>query len=465
MSTTVAFTALAATPAHAEMICIDPPPPPYSYPTTTGSIAIEAATPTSLTVFYQLPYSCYSVPVRTRVVVDGVPREPFDGGVRGTVKVNDLLPGRRYTVALEFRIASDWEQVGTIGAMTTPEGTPTPTPPPPTLLCIAPSNGQTRLQSRITVNTNADASQVSLSWGIAGSTGGFPDLCVMDPTEWDLYVDGIFVAHVTGHLGGEYTLTGLSSNSFHTFDVTPTNNSSVSGLTRTIEIVPGYTDPPFVPTPDVTPTPTPTPPPPTPTPTPIQPTPDPTPDPTPTPEPPTPTPTPEPTEIAAEFAGQGSLLVRTAGLAGTFAATNAVDLTLPVSGTGTVEGSLSGFTRGGTVMLGGLFPAKTSLTYSGSALTGTSAAGRVTATAGGTLAFGRTTILGITLTAGTACRTVSDVRMALAGPVTAGGGGKLAGTVTLPRFSGCNTLGTFLGTTAAKSAISLALTPAPVATS
>lgn len=196
---------------------------------------------------------------------------------------------------------------------------------------------------------------------------------------------------------------------------------------------------------------TPIPPPPTPTPTPT-----PTVDPTPTVEP---SPTPEPTALRT-FVSKGSMLLRTAGLAGTFAAPSNVNLSMPLDGEGDVSGNLNRVVSPGTFLIAGLIPAKTVVTFGGGPITGALAADRVTATATGPFSIGKTTVLGITINASDSCRTVSDARIGLAGPVTAAGG-RLAGSFVLPRFTGCGSLGSFLGATSAKSAISLALAPVP----
>lgn len=313
-STTVAFAAL-ATPAQATTICIDPPAP-TNPPSTVPSprITLATASPTTLSINFQLPYGCYAMPVGIRVVVDGVPREPFAGGPTGTVVVDGLSPAKRYTVTLEYSNAGVWTPFGTIEAMTTPDGTPTP--PPPT------------------------------------------------------------------------------------------------------------------PTPTVEPSPS-----------------------------PSPEPTPEPTALRT-FVSKGSMLLRTAGLAGTFAAPTTTTLSMPLDGEGDLAGTLNRVTSPGTFVIAGLIPAKTVVTFAGGPITGTVAADRVNATATGGFSIGKTTVLGITLNATDSCKTVSDARIGLAGTVTAAGG-RLAGSIALPRFTGCGSLGSFLGTTSAKSAISLALAPVP----
>lgn len=181
----------------------------------------------------------------------------------------------------------------------TPAPTPTPTPAPTSqTICITLQPGQIGIRSQLSINTSADGSVVKLAWGISQSTGGFPDVCVRTPSLWNVFVDDVLVAEVTGNglTTAAYDVSGLEVGSTHTFKVVPINNPSSETFVRTFTITPGYTDPPFEsgpygPTPTPTPTPTPAPS----TPTPVQ-----TASPTPTPTPvqtapPTPAPTPAPT--------------------------------------------------------------------------------------------------------------------------------------------------------------------------
>lgn len=293
--------AAAASPAQAVTLCIDPPPGP----SPVDTIRLQTVGPTSITAGYQLPFGCYDLPTQLRVLVNGVPRDPFAGGVSGSLTVDGLEPATAYGLVFQYRNGDTWEQFGALKALTSPAGLPTPT--------VAPTPG------------------------------------------------------------------------------------------------------------------------------------------------PTPEPTPDPADSRA-FATRGSTVLRTAGLSGTFRLAGSLSAQVPSSGSGQVSGTLSGATSSGTFLVGGLVPAKTSVTLTGGAIVGALDAGKLTASATTSVAIGRTTVLGVVLNASTSCATVKPVPLSLSGPFN-GSTGRLTGTFTLPAFSGCGTLGRFLGTTSARSAINLELLP------
>lgn len=299
-----------------------------------------------------------------------------------------------------------------------PPPTPTPTPgTPPSTVPSAP---------RLRVYT-ADSRSISVSYQL-------PYGCYDVPVSIRFVVNGLPRDPFAGGPTGNATIDGLLPARQYTIAAEYLDET---GEWTTFGTVIAGT----------TPEGTPTPPPPTPTPT-VDPSPSPSPD-----------PTPEPTTLRT-FVTKGSMLLRTAGLAGTFAAPTNVNLSMPLDGEGAVGGFLNAVTSPGTFVIGGLVPAKTVVTFSGGPIDGSVAAERVTATATGAFSIGKTTVLGIALNSSTSCKTISDARLALAGPVGSGGG-RLAGSFALPRFSGCGTLGTFLGATGSRSAISLALAPVP----
>lgn len=170
----------------------------------------------------------------------------------------------------------------------------------------------------------------------------------------------------------------------------------------------------------------------------------------------------------ATFTAKGSTLLRTSGAAGTFALNTGASLTASPSGAGAVTGSILPVASTGSLKVAGLIPVSAKLTFGSATVTGTYDGGAAfTGTATEAITITKATVLGVTLTQNGTCHTAGDVTLPLSslGAFSPAAGGKLTSSFTLPAFTGCGGLGSFLATTKAKSALALTLAPAAPAAS
>lgn len=284
------------------------------------------------------------------------------------------------------------------------------TPAQAVTLCVDPPPGQTTLETiRLqTTNSTSITARYQLPFG-----------CYDLPTELRVLVDGVPRDPVAGDVSGSLTVDGLAP---------------ATGYVLTFEYRRGEQWVPFgsleaVTAPDGLPTPTPAP--------------------SPTPEPP----------LRRTFLANSAVLLRTAGTAGTFRLSSSLTAELPTTGVGGVRGSFGGATAPGTLVIGGIVRAKTSVTLSGGPLSGSLSGGRLSVTASTDVSFGRTTVLGVTLNASPRCKTTKPVQLPLEGAFT-GSAGRLTGRFSLPPFADCGSLGLFLGATSAASVANVELLPA-----